>query len=168
MQHAINVNAKYDPVSSLDEPRGSVFIIRCPHGFANCHSMTYVVCELWRSCENDYPAFCENILPKEDFYRDPDVKMDLKALSLTIRYITKFFGLLVILFVNFKEESEETSKEWKKLQENMRNREKRVVEAEPEDEVKMSDTSKAVGAILSAQNAKKRKSLTKSKDSNIH
>lgn len=106
MQHAINVNTKYDPVSIVDEPRGSVFLLRCPSGFANCHSMTYVLCELWKSCDGSYPSFCESVLPTVNYQRDPLVRMDMQALNLTFKYMTKFVGMLVILFVNYWHELE--------------------------------------------------------------
>lgn len=64
----LSVRSEKDAVSGLDLSE-SVLTIPCDGSVASCHSMTYMVCELWRSCappDRPLPCHCRDTYEWKD------------------------------------------------------------------------------------------------------
>lgn len=65
--------------------------------------MTYMLCELWYSCEEHFPKFCEPWLPLKQVERKPESREYLYMLSMFIKYLSIVVGRFLVFAHIYKE-----------------------------------------------------------------
>lgn len=68
--------------------------------------MTYMLCELWYSCEEKFPKFCEPWLPLKQVERKPESREYLYMLSMFIKYLSIVVGRFLVFAHIYKEISQ--------------------------------------------------------------